>query len=243
MNRNLLLPAALSLIAGVTDVTSWLLLGGFFSAHVTGNIVVAAADLVRGASPDLAGLLAIPVFIVVTAVATIAARRRPDAAPMTLLAAQAALLVAAAGLSFTTHASENPREYLAVVIGMCAVAAMAAQNAYLHLVSERALSTAVMTGNLVTATVALTDIVRSRGTDGAARGRWTGSWPLLAGFVSGCLLGAGGATMLGDHAATVPAVLAVALLGAAVLPPLKRFFPSPPSPPGRTNVEDVRRVR
>lgn len=204
------------MIAGVTDVTSWLLLGGFFSAHVTGNLVVIAADVVQGTVPDLASVLAIPVFIIATLCATLIARRmgaQTVATPRTLLGAQAILLIAAAVLSFTTQASAHPRSGIAVLIGMCAVCAMAAQNAYLHLVPDRALSTAVMTGNLVAATIALTDIARTRGADSAARQRWSQTWPLLAGFIGGCLVGAAGATIFGDHAAVLPALLALALLG------------------------------
>jgi uncharacterized membrane protein YoaK (UPF0700 family) len=215
------LPAALSLIAGVTDVTSWLLLGGFFSAHVTGNMVVLAARLVEGRAPDPAAVLAIPLFVVVTALATVLARtlaRSGSDPTLPLLGAQAALLIVAAGLSFTTRASADPSQPLAVVIGLCAVAAMAAQNAFLHLVPSTAPSTAVMTGNLVTATVAGVDLLlgraggRALGRDtAAARAHWHASWPLLAGFVGGCLVGAVGAATLGDTGAVVPAALATAL--------------------------------
>lgn len=199
MGRPLFVPVALSLIAGVTDVTSWLLLGGFFSAHVTGNLVVVGADIVTGARPDLVAVLAIPVFIVTTAVATAVARRIGAHRPVVttvLLGAQAVFLLAAGALSFTTHASAHPTTGMAVVIGICAVCAMASQNAYLHIVPPKALSTAVMTGNLVAATVAATDIVRSRGGSSDARARWTESWPLLAGFMVGCIVGAAGGEAL-----------------------------------------------
>ncbi|MFS0732981.1 YoaK family protein [Microbacterium sp. 1P10UB] len=215
MRRVALLPVALSLVAGVTDVTSWILLGGFFSAHVTGNLVILAADVVTRTTPDLAALLAIPVFVITTAGATVLARRIGAHSPRTataLLGTQATLLIAAGALSFTTHASVNPKQGMSVVIGMCAVCAMAAQNAYLHLVPARSVSTAVMTGNLVSATVTATDLIRSRGRDLAAREKWTDNWPLLAGFVVGCLIGAIGATLLNDQASVIPAVLAVALL-------------------------------
>jgi uncharacterized membrane protein YoaK (UPF0700 family) len=215
MNRAIVIPTALSLIAGVTDVTSWLLLGGFFSAHVTGNLVVIAADLVTGTPPDIVALLAIPVFILTTAVATVIARRIGAQSPSVttvLFGAQAAFLVAACALSFTTHASAHPKEGMAIVIGICAVCAMATQNAYLHIVPPRALSTAVMTGNLVAATVAATDILRSRGEAPDARAKWTASWPLLAGFIAGCLIGAAGAIAFSDQAALIPAALALFLL-------------------------------
>lgn len=220
MNRSIFIPTALSLIAGVTDVTSWLLLGGFFSAHITGNLVVIAADVVTGTPPDIVALLAIPVFILTTAVATVIARRIGAQSPnvtTVLFGAQAAFLVAAAVLSFTTHASAHPRESMAIVIGICAVCAMATQNAYLHIVPPRALSTAVMTGNLVAATVAATDILRTRGEAPDARTKWRASWPLLAGFIGGCLIGAGGATLFSDQAALIPAVLAVLLLAAEIV--------------------------
>lgn len=215
MNRAIFIPTALSLIAGVTDVTSWLLLGGFFSAHITGNLVVVAADIVTGTPPDIVALLAIPVFILTTAIATVIARRIGALSPKVttvLFGAQATFLLAAGVLSFTTHASAHPKEGVAIVIGICAVCAMATQNAYLHIVPPRALSTAVMTGNLVAATVAATDILRTRGEAPDARAKWTASWPMLAGFISGCLIGAAGATLLSDQAALIPAVLAVLLL-------------------------------
>ena len=219
MSRAMVIPTALSLIAGVTDVTSWLLLGGFFSAHVTGNMVVVAADIVTGTPPDIVALLAIPVFILTTAAATIIARRLAGSPRITivLFGVQAAFLVAAGVLSFTTQASAHPKAGMAVVIGICAVCGMATQNAYLHIVPPRALSTAVMTGNLVAAAVAATDLLLTRGIASDARARWAASWPLLAGFVAGCLIGAVGATLFGDQSALIPAVLAVLLFTAELV--------------------------
>ena len=208
------LPAFLALLAGVTDVTSWILLGGLFTAHITGNIVVLAANIVSGTPPRFAAVLALPVFVIVVIVATVIARRSGGRRELTrnaLLGTQAALLLAAAVLSFTTRASADPDAPLAVLIGICAVAAMAMQNSYLHLVPARAPSTAVMTGNLVTAVIAALDLATADGR-ASARARWTSSWPLLAGFVIGCLVGSAAATVLGDHAAVVPAVLAIAIL-------------------------------
>jgi uncharacterized membrane protein YoaK (UPF0700 family) len=208
------LPAALSFLAGVTDVTSWLLLGGLFTAHITGNLVVLAADVVTKTTPHLAAVLALPVFVVTTVGATAVARRlstHPAHTRRVLLGAQASLLVAAAVLSFAGRASSDPDDALGVIIGMCAVAAMASQNAYLHLVPAKAPSTAVMTGNLVAATIAVADLLASWGKSASAWTRWTASWPLLAGFIGGCFVGAGATSLFGDHAAVVPAVLAVVL--------------------------------
>jgi uncharacterized membrane protein YoaK (UPF0700 family) len=209
----------LALLAGVTDVTSWILLGGLFTAHITGNLVVLAANLVSGTPPRFAAVLALPVFAVIVVASTLVARRfgpdRRERRRKVLLGAQAALLVAAAVLSFTTHASAHPDAPIAVVIGLCAVAAMAVQNAYLHLVPEHAPATAVMTGNFTAATIALVDLVNSRGTSATARALWASSWRLIAGFVAGCLVGAVASTVFGDHAAVVPAALALAIYSVA----------------------------
>jgi uncharacterized membrane protein YoaK (UPF0700 family) len=214
------IPGVLALLAGITDVTSWLLLGGVFTAHVTGNLVLVAADVVTGAQPHLAAVLALPVFVVTVIAATVVARKltgRIARMQRLLLGAQALLLVVAAALSFTGTASASPKSGLALAIGLCAVCAMATQNAYLHLASPKAPSTAVMTGNLVAATIAVFDLVASRGTSATAVTHWKETWPLLAGFIGGCLVGAAATTLFGDHAAVIPAILAVAVfVGIAV---------------------------
>jgi uncharacterized membrane protein YoaK (UPF0700 family) len=212
------LPGVFALLAGITDVTSWILLGGLFTAHVTGNLVLVAADVVTGAQPHLATVLALPVFIVTVVAATAAARGLAGAwMQRLLLGAQALLLVIAAALSFTGTASASPQGGLALTIGLFAVCAMATQNAYLHLASPKAPTTSVMTGNLVVATIAVFDLIASRGKSATALNHWKDTWPLLAGFIGGCLIGAAASTLFGDHAAVVPATLAVAVfVGIAV---------------------------
>src|SRR5437588_1609372 len=58
-----LLPAVLGLIAGSADVISFLGLGGLFTAHITGNLVILAAHLATGGAANVALLLSVPVFI------------------------------------------------------------------------------------------------------------------------------------------------------------------------------------
>src|SRR3979490_1623156 len=61
-----LLPALLSGVAGMVDVIGFLSLG-LFTAHVTGNLVVIAALLVRGGPPNAPQILAVPVFMAAVA--------------------------------------------------------------------------------------------------------------------------------------------------------------------------------
>src|SRR5712664_4131693 len=58
-----MLPAVLSVIAGSTDVIGFLGLGGLFTAHVTGNLVILAAHLVSGGEALVATMLSVPVFV------------------------------------------------------------------------------------------------------------------------------------------------------------------------------------
>src|SRR5438105_9237782 len=67
-----LLPAVLSTTAGAVDVIGFLALGGLCTAHITGNVVVLAAHYVIGGFSEVGPLLAVPVFIAVLGVVTLA---------------------------------------------------------------------------------------------------------------------------------------------------------------------------
>jgi hypothetical protein len=62
-----LLPFVLSVTAGSVDIISFLGLGGLFTAHITGNIVVLAGKLVAGEQAPAAYLIAVPMFMVALA--------------------------------------------------------------------------------------------------------------------------------------------------------------------------------
>ena len=92
---------------------------------------------------------------------------------------------------------------------MIAVSAMACQYALLRLALPRVVSTAVMTGNLTNAVLALMDLVSARNSLTAAdRVRLKGSLRLLAGFLLGCLVAAAAVTLIADWAWSLPTVLA-----------------------------------
>src|SRR6266851_2338503 len=81
------LPTLLSVIAGMVDLIGFLTLGNIFTAHITGNLVVLAAVLVRGGPLNLAQALAIPVFSLVT---------NPSASPHGLMAGIAVMIAVSA---------------------------------------------------------------------------------------------------------------------------------------------------
>jgi uncharacterized membrane protein YoaK (UPF0700 family) len=227
-------PFTLSLIAGMVDVTSFLLLDGLFAAHVTGNVVVLAADVATGQPVRPAAVLAVFVFIAVTAVLSVTVERScraPYEWAGRFLWLQFALLSATAVAAVVLVPSTSGGSGVHLFIAVLALAAMACQNALLHLTFQRATSTAVMTGNIVASTVALVGmaVARRRGASptsgslpadspGAAMSRWDADraadraawltlWPLLLGFVSGCVLGALASEVVDSWAWIAPALV------------------------------------
>src|SRR5215470_18454763 len=95
MNR--LLPAVLSTTAGAVDVIGFLALGGLFTAHITGNLVVLAAHYVTGDFGEIGPLLAGPVFILVLGAVMLVAigfEKTPYGCRRALLSLQVVLLAA-----------------------------------------------------------------------------------------------------------------------------------------------------
>src|SRR5712692_8069348 len=82
------LPPLLSVIAGMVDLTGFFTLGHIFTAHITGNLVVASAAAVYGGPFNVAQALAIPVFMLALAVVWLIAqashRRGPSLARLLL---------------------------------------------------------------------------------------------------------------------------------------------------------------
>src|SRR5579862_9029513 len=67
-----LLPVVLSTAAGAVDVVGFLALGGLFTAHITGNVVIVAVHAVTGRFCEVGPILAVPVFVAVLGMVTLA---------------------------------------------------------------------------------------------------------------------------------------------------------------------------
>jgi uncharacterized membrane protein YoaK (UPF0700 family) len=211
------LPTLLSVIAGMVDLTGFLTLGNLFTAHITGNLVVVGALVVRRGRIHPPQILAIPVFILAVGaiwlVAKASGRRGPNLRRLLLLI-QFLLLTSLLIFSVITRPSADPHGLMAGMAAMIAVSAMACQFALLRLTLPVAPSTAVMTGNLTNSALSLLDVVsRTQSLKGGDMQRLIGSLHLLLGFFGGCVVAAAAVTYLGDWAWSFPVVLA----GAAVV--------------------------
>jgi len=151
----------LSLIAGFADTATFIHLSGLFSSHVTGNFVLLAASLQRGAGGgELLKILALPVFVLAVATATfIHDRLQGDAAEVVLdqrlAPAAGALLLLGAGLAFFygSAGGSGPIVPADAAAGMITVVAMGVQNAIHRFAAPLGPPTTVMTGNVTQLTV------------------------------------------------------------------------------------------
>jgi uncharacterized membrane protein YoaK (UPF0700 family) len=208
------LPPLLSVIAGMVDVIGYLSLGGLFTAHVTGNLVVIAALLVRGGTPNMTQILAVPVFIAAVAGVWLIAEAidtRGPALARPLLLVHFLLLSCVLLFSVVQDPAAHPRGLMAGIAAMIAVSAMACQFALLRLAVPGAPSTAVMTGNLTNTVLSLLDtLARSHPLTDGADDRLKKTLKLLLGFFAGCVAGAAAVSLLRGWAWSLPVAFAAA---------------------------------
>jgi uncharacterized membrane protein YoaK (UPF0700 family) len=195
----------------MVDVIGFLSLG-LFTAHVTGNLVVIAASLVRGGPPKVAQILAVPVFM--TAVGGVwliakASDRRGPALAKLLLVVHFLLLACVLVFSVIFDPAVNPHGLMVGIAAMIAVSAMGCQFALLRLAIPGAPSTAVMTGNLTSGVLALLDTLSRSGPHReGAQERLKRTAELVIGFCAGGIVGAAAVSWLGPWAWSLPVALA-----------------------------------
>jgi uncharacterized membrane protein YoaK (UPF0700 family) len=155
--------SALSFIAGFVDTSGYLALFGLFTAHITGDLITAAAVMTGGVSmASLIRLLMLPIFMLTIALTTILlramqSRGAKSIAPMLALMTVALSLFAAAGHYFGKNASDAGSLWVALIGGI-GVAAMGIQNAMMRGALKSFSQTTVMTGNLAQFTIDLVDV-------------------------------------------------------------------------------------
>jgi uncharacterized membrane protein YoaK (UPF0700 family) len=215
------LPPLLSMIAGIVEVIGYLTLGSLFTAHVTGNLVTIAAVLVRGGSPGMNQILAVPVFLIALAAVWLIAEatgRRGPALVRPLLLVQFLLLCGVLICSTISDPAAHPQGWIASVTAMIAVAAMACQFALLRLGLPGTPSTAVMTGNLTNSVLSLLDVLSGshRLLEGDEE-RLRTALRLVAGFFVGCVVGAAALALVGHWAWSLPVTFSAVAVARTVV--------------------------
>ena len=209
-----LLPSVLSVIAGSVDVISFVGLGGLFTAHITGNLVILAAHVVSGGDAPLAVMLSVPVFMVVLGlvrllVGGLEAIGFASLRPLLLL--QFLLLAGFLVLCVSAGPHLNPNSAIAATPSMPATIAMAVQNALPQISLTGAPSTAVMTTNVTRFMMDVGEVLLGRDPDDVAkaRSRAKNTWPPIVGFTVGCGVGVACKAAVGLWSLALPTGLAL----------------------------------
>jgi uncharacterized membrane protein YoaK (UPF0700 family) len=212
-----MLPVVLSVAAGCTDVIGFLGLNGLFTAHITGNLVVLAAQLAGGVSGQIAKILAVPVFIGMVSLTVLLARGLESiglASLRPLLLFHFLLLAGFLGLCVAAGPHLDPNATIAIFAAMLGVSAMAVQNALVQVSLKGAPATAVMTSNVTRFARDVGDLLL--GGDPAkvnqARDRAARTLPVILGFAVGCGLGAACEVAFGMWSLALPTGLALIAL-------------------------------
>lgn len=208
----------LSFIAGFVDTAGFIALGGLFTAHVTGNLVLVGAALAQGTDSGILGrLLMIPIFIVAVALTTLLARyarRRNYSVTAVLLTAQvlAMTLFLGIGVALTPPDRFAFSENAIIIIGGCGVVAMGIQNTLMREGLTKLLPTTVMTGNLTQFTIDLVRFLnRQQDHERAPTKKLRHYIYVLLGFVLGAAAGAYGIATLHFWSMLLPLLLTLLL--------------------------------
>lgn len=210
-------------VAGFVDTAGFVALAGLFTAHVTGNLVLAGAALSEPHSLGLLPkLLMLPIFMAGIWIAAVLVDRTRDgnASPArVLLFAQAVGLLAFVAVGITLGPSGGApltSVWRITVLGAVGVVAMAFQNAFMREIVPTLPATTVMTGNLTQVTL---DLVRQISRPSPERqARLARQGPAVVGFLVGAAAGALGILHLGFGSLAIPTAV-VALLAVRCDPP------------------------
>ena len=218
-----LLPSVLSMIAGSSDVIGFLGLGGLFTAHITGNLILVAAHMVSGTGVHPAHLLSVPVFIAVLGLTRLLVAGLEKAGlaslrPLLLLQ----LLLLTGFLAFSVTAGPSVANgVITILAGMLGVSAMAVQNAMVVMSLKDSPSTAVMTTNITRFVMDVGEVLLGNDPDKvpAARRRARNTFPAIIGFSVGAGLGATCFVVAGLRSLMLPTTLALLALAISLSAP------------------------
>lgn len=224
----------LSAVSGFVDTAGFIALYGLFTAHVTGNLVLAGAAIVQAQENGIVSRLAmLPVFIFAVGFASLLARfcRRHDRSVLTVLLgceAIALIVFMFTGAAFAPVLRSGYQESTVIIVGATGVLAMGIQNALMREVFVSAVPTTMMTGNVTQFTIDAVQIFlpgkqSSQGDVSKAKMRLLRIVPALLGFVFGAALGAYGIAHLDFWCILLP----IAVIAAMAIASTQKIARSP----------------
>ncbi len=219
MTRTLVI--TLALVAGWVDAGSFVGLHRIMAAHITGNLVILAADIATGFhATDILKIFILPIFFVAVMAVTLVHDRYvalyddPARHIRGMLAIEAVLIAATGALGLLASLKGWALNFwLALAVATPVTLGMALQNAIHRFYPIVGPATTVMTGNITQFF-----IDRTRGMIGRASRSLINDMPkddallpiLILAFGLGCVLGAVTTAQTGNGAFLIPAALILA---------------------------------
>ena len=183
-------PILLTIVGGAIDTIGFITLFGFFTAHVTGNLVLAGSGLVKGEDGLWIKLASVPLFIITVVITKIYIDKSQKQTLVLshLFLAEALFLTAfmIAGLSFQPFTEAG--DISVAITGGLGLTALAIRNTASKTVIKNMSPTVLMTGNTTQLGIGLSDYIANRSADNAKK--LGHSAALVISFVIGALLGA-----------------------------------------------------
>ncbi|WP_289661152.1 YoaK family protein [Flavobacterium panacagri] len=180
----------LTMIAGYCDTVTFVAADSIFSAHVTGNFIVFAYQIIKGSDIHAwVKLLTFPVFILAVIIGGRIALKSTNR--YTILCWEGIILVLSGAASYIFGYLENTAEWTVYTIAMTTVFAMGLQNAFGKLYAKETHGpTTMMTGNVTQASLDLGNLLKNGLKDVDVLLSFKKQLVTIIGFLVGCFLGA-----------------------------------------------------
>ncbi|MEI3796639.1 MULTISPECIES: YoaK family protein [unclassified Chitinophaga] len=202
----------LAWVAGFCDTATFVSGDSIFSAHVTGNFIVFAAQIAAGGDnmDSWIKLVTFPVFVLAVMAGGWVVEKTQRKYKI-LLAEGIILVICGIGAILLPMLTGGEEKIMTYSIVMTTVAAMGLQNAFGKLFAKETHGpTTMMTGNVTQASLDLGSLIRKgRSGDALAWKDFQGQLFTIGGFLAGCVIGAIMAKWLGLSAILLPGVAIV----------------------------------
>lgn len=195
----------LSVVAGYCDTVTFVSAGSIFSAHVTGNFIVFAYQLIKGSELQAwIKLLTFPVFIISVIAGGRIALKASN--PYKILMTEGVLLLLSGVISIVFLRVPG-LNWLSYIVVMLAVFAMGLQNAFGKLYAKETFGpTTMMTGNVTQASLDLGKSITLAFTDAVSKESLKKQGVIIGGFLLGCVAGALAGKLFGLSVLLLPGI-------------------------------------
>ncbi len=196
----------LTMIAGYCDTVTFVAADSIFSAHVTGNFIVFAYQIIKGSDIHAwIKLLTFPVFIIAVITGGRIALKATNR--YTLLFWEGVLLLLSGIASYVFGYMNIFTEWAMYAVALTTVFGMGLQNAFGKLYSKETHGpTTMMTGNVTQAALDLGNLIKNGFKDPEVMVSFKKQLLTIIGFLIGCFLGAIAGKLFGLGTLIVPGV-------------------------------------